>query len=401
MKHKIFLFDVDGVLLHPLGYRAATADTLRYFCRQMNLPDILPGEPVIALFESLGITCEWDHVPLGLAVILNAAAQGTPLPAHTLPEAIKWITAHNGSSVAADFSPLVEYLPRYLIPGEALSDSLAIAFQKGDALDLFPFLSSALLIELFSNTRNVVQSQTTSVFQAHVLGPQVYASVYNHLPPVNTPSYLDRFDHSLLAENSRQRLVEALKSGYVHLAALTARYSLPPLADVNRLAYSPEAETALRLVGLESIPLVGYGSVNYLAEQVGFIGERLLKPVPVQALAAAAAAFGNPLWDALQWSYQLVAGGAGYLDLPRLDGHGQQLPLPLPGELELHVFEDSPIGILACLAAVEILKVHHIQVDLHAWGIAVHPAKVAALQTLGASVLPDVNLAIERALITA
>ncbi len=398
MKIKIFLFDVDGVLLHPRGYRAATADTLRYFCRQMNLPDILPGESVIALYESLGITCEWDHVPLGLAAILNVAAQGRLLPALTLPAAMNWIAVQNGTAGAVDFTSLVERLPRYLIPGEALSDSLVNTFQSGRALDLFPFLPEALLVNLFSNTRDVLKSRTTSVFQAHVLGSEVFASVYNQTPPVIAPSYLDRLDRNLLTDETRRQLLDAQEAGQAHLAALTARYSLPPLLDVDSRLYSPEAEMALRLVGLEKIPVAGYGSVNYLAEQVGFTGERLLKPVPVQALAAAAAAYGNPLWDALQWGYQLVAGGEGYLDLPRLDGRGKQLPTPLPDQLELHVFEDSPIGILACIEAVRILKTHSIEVDLHAWAIAVHPAKVTALQALGALVLPDVNLAVGKAL---
>ena len=63
----------------------------------------------------------------------------------------------------------------------------------------------------------------------------------------------------------------------------------------------------------------------------------------------------------------------------------------LPGYLDVHVFEDSPIGVRAAYRAVEMLRGQGIQVELHAWGIAEHPDKVRALQAAGATVFPDVN----------
>lgn len=397
MSQRIFIFDVDGVLLQPNGYRAATAECLRYFFRLMNLVADPPDESVTALYESLGITCEWDHVPLGLAAVLNAAAGGSVLPVDNLAEAIDWAASQKPVLEPIDYAGMVAKLPRYLVPGEGLSDSLAAVFGRGETM-LFPGLSRELLLDLFARTRDVVSSPTTSVFQAYVLGPEVYAHVYRQPAPVKVPSYLERMDRPLIDGITCGRLLAGHRAGRVFCTAMTARYSLPPLESADAFTYSPEAEMALNLTGLAEIPLLGYGSVHYLAEKVGFIGERLLKPVPVQALACMAAASGLTRWDALCWAYQMVAGREGYLDLPAMPTCGSEIPPALAGDLDVHVFEDSPIGVRACQGAVEILREHGVNARLQAWGITSHTGKAMALAALGARVVPDVNQAIEIAL---
>ena len=49
MEPTVFLFDVDGVLVKPGGYRAAVRATVNYFTRQLNLGDLSPSDETVAI----------------------------------------------------------------------------------------------------------------------------------------------------------------------------------------------------------------------------------------------------------------------------------------------------------------------------------------------------------------
>lgn len=64
----IFLFDIDGVLVEPAGYRAAVHATLRHFLAPAGIPAcLLPDDEILQDFEASGLTSEWDMVPVRLA----------------------------------------------------------------------------------------------------------------------------------------------------------------------------------------------------------------------------------------------------------------------------------------------------------------------------------------------
>ncbi|HLB47535.1 MAG TPA: hypothetical protein VJL59_11070, partial [Anaerolineales bacterium] len=65
----IYLFDMDAVLLHPGGYRAALIATVNHFSRGMGLGDLAPTYDEIETFEAVGITSEWDSAPISIAAI--------------------------------------------------------------------------------------------------------------------------------------------------------------------------------------------------------------------------------------------------------------------------------------------------------------------------------------------
>ncbi|NPA30626.1 MAG: hypothetical protein GXO37_01345, partial [Chloroflexi bacterium] len=78
---EVWLFDMDGVLLAPLGYRRAVAATVQHFAHRLGLTPPLPADGDMAEYEAHGITSEWDMTPLMLAALLEAAAaRGWPLP---------------------------------------------------------------------------------------------------------------------------------------------------------------------------------------------------------------------------------------------------------------------------------------------------------------------------------
>ncbi|NTV84159.1 MAG: hypothetical protein HGA23_07660, partial [Bacteroidales bacterium] len=81
----VFIFDLDGVLVQPGGYRQGITATMRYFTQSWGLEALAPDEEAIALCESHGITSEWDIVPICLAGLLETLLHhniGLNLPDH-------------------------------------------------------------------------------------------------------------------------------------------------------------------------------------------------------------------------------------------------------------------------------------------------------------------------------
>ncbi len=68
---KVILLDIDGVLVHHGGYRAALHATLNHFASLMGLSHFDFPEEKLAEFEKRGIFSEWDMVPLLLATLWN------------------------------------------------------------------------------------------------------------------------------------------------------------------------------------------------------------------------------------------------------------------------------------------------------------------------------------------
>ncbi len=95
-------------------------------------------------------------------------------------------------------------------------------------------------------------------------------------------------DRPLLDDRyARPTFIAYTNRGELAIAAITNRPSYPPKeVTKNMLGYPPEAEMALELNGLEHIPLIGFGRLRYVAEQLGRDTEELIKPSPVHILSA-------------------------------------------------------------------------------------------------------------------
>ncbi|HNT54485.1 MAG TPA: hypothetical protein PKG95_07220 [Anaerolineaceae bacterium] len=392
------LFDLDGVLIQPGGYQQAVFDTVRFFCHQMGLPDLAPDQNLLAIFESQGITSEWDQIALCLAAVLDdlAAASGQP-EADTLEAAISWAQTISWPGGRVDYRRRFARLQSWVVPGTSPAEAVLAACQRGEAAEVFPALHQhPLLLDLLGSVRNFSKFWPQRVFQAYVLGSRIYAQVYGQASPLNCRAYLGTYDRSLLLKSFQAKIIAAQSAGQLQGAIYTARPSLLP-ADLAAVlpGYAPEAEMAQVLAGLEGLPLVGYGGLRHLSERLGLHPDRLVKPSAAQALAAVGAALGAPVWQALRWAYAFLARTEP--DLPPLPGD-PPAEIRLPDALTIHVFEDSPIGILAARRAVEILADVGYTVRLRAWGIATHPAKIQALTAVGAAVHPDINAALGRVL---
>ncbi len=82
-EQRIFLFDVDGVIVNPVAYRLGITKTLVELCEKIGLQNInaiLPEETEIAAMEAQGVHDVWDITNIIICDILTTIAlQGNPI----------------------------------------------------------------------------------------------------------------------------------------------------------------------------------------------------------------------------------------------------------------------------------------------------------------------------------
>jgi hypothetical protein len=145
---------------------------------------------------------------------------------------------------------------------------------------------------------------------------------------------------------------------------------------------------AFQLVNLTGIPLIGYGRIYYLAQQVGWTAEKMLKPSPLQAIAAILAAVTGEELTSLHTAIKVYQGITGALDSLTLGGD----------EIIVSIFEDSVGGIDAMRLAGDFLARVGMKVQVHPYGISDHPEKEAALQRLQIPIFHSTEEAVKLAL---
>jgi len=396
----IFLLDIDGVLIKPGGYRTALHRTIAHFLEQLGLPDTFNlTEEEIGTFEANGITSEWDMIPLTFAILFDKALSNAKILLPSLQQAIEWF---RNSNPIVERPSYIENIAEWLgmaIPSLPLADALFSRLQQNP--DNHPFRNLAgqpFTVEILGNTRDFSANAFSRMFQNHVLGKTLFSQYYPNLPVIQVESTLENYDEPNLEPTLQQELREQIKSGKIRAAAMTLRPNRVENISFNgnscRAGFSPEAEIALNLSGLEGLPLAGYGTLLWAGEQYELEIDQILKPSEFHALTAITLTF-TDFTKALHLAMNLYH--------PDHRTTPQELSLSLgdflPDEsLHIHVFEDSPNGIRSVIRASEILKNAGWPVKLNLWGITDHPHKKKALQDLGAKVFNNVNEAIATAL---
>jgi hypothetical protein len=350
---KIILLDVDGVLVHPGGYRAALRATVRHF-----LGDHFEvHEDLLTDMEKRGIASEWDMAPLIIAAAWTEQLIGRPM--HDLPFDV--------STAAQQLKHLMPKEIPFTIPDFNLVDGqypAESAFQAG----YFDSIPLELRRSLLTTTRSVHASHTMRIFQHYTLGSIDFEKTYGLPPEIETDSFLLTHDRSMIDDEIRAKLCQH------HLAAFTARPSgVPRKVAESVVGYAPEAELALKLIGLEDIPLMAFGKLEYLAAQHGLDPATLMKPSPFQALAAILAAWTGEEWPSLQAAYD-------WRETDSLSGLFKQLPK----KFELIVIEDTMGGIRSVRSAGEILQKAGFDVHIDPVGLTSgNTAKVSAFEHAG------------------
>ena len=354
---KVILLDVDGVLLHPGGYRAALRATVNHFIGQ----PIEVDETILFDLERRGISSEWDMAPLLLASYWDTIL--TQQPMHDLPEDVYAAAQEIQHRVHLNGTRPF-FIPEFdLIEEQYPSES---AFHA----NCFSSVPHELQKNLLTETRNVHASHTMRIFQNYSLGTEKFESTYQMQADLNTESFLLKHDKSNIDKNIRAKLHQP----DIFPVAFTARPSAPPCGiPDSSLGYAPEAEMGLALAGFENIPIMAFGKLEYIARRRGLDPVKLVKPSPVHALAAVIAAVTGDEWLAVQRAVDW-----------HQTGQLKDVIEQMPKSFDLIVIEDTLGGIRSTQSAGEILKLAGVDVNIHLFGLTSgNPKKDEAFKHAG------------------
>ncbi len=154
------------------------------------------------------------------------------------------------------------------------------------------------------------------------------------------------------------------------MAIFTARPSAQDYpAGEGRIEFSPEADIVVDLLGWNQFPLIGLGQLQFAADQLGCASVDLIKPSPVHALGAIGMVITKSLLPPIEAGWDLVNN--------RFTTFYDSFP-----ELDIHIFEDSPVGIRGAIKALDILESQGISVQLTKWGVSTDLNKANHLREL-------------------
>ncbi len=350
----ILIFDMDGVLLEARGYHRALHDTVQLAGKSLSLDNIELSQEQIYKFESLGISSEWQSSAFCLAILQIQILSGVISPSLDLEEIFS----------------LLQDQPLDL---PAIERGLA-AFR---ILCEYQGIDAKSILSTITDCEDINRSMTMQWFQELVLGSETYLAHYKKPVQFNTPSYLKMYDIPLLSPKNAEKIKSWTIANGRGAAIMTNRPSSGPTG----FAGSPEAELGMDLVQLSGIPIVGYGDIAWLAENINVEPGRLVKPNRTHALAAI---FGSldiekelslsqSILDPIQWPPDIIN---------RLQGG------------TITVFEDTPAGIVSVQNAGKALEKIGLDIKIKAVGITKEKIKKAALENQGVRVFSDINQAL-------
>ncbi len=380
----LFLFDVDGVLIHPRGYKEALRSALNYFAEQMGQPPLDLTYDEIADFEAANITNEWDSLPMCIsAMLIDVLHQHPELLRPGFAETTAAIREQGIQIQRPDFAGLAYEVAGDNSDGEPATIAIRrIAKAKAD--DSIHPLIDELLGDIYD-----LRTPTTRVFQHFTLGSQLFTETYGLPADFNAESALSTFDRPLLSAERKQQLLDGLQHGRWGAVVYTARPSLPP-ADLppdrqdgfDPHRHPPEGDLAAKRLELDSVlPMISGGRVTWLANQNGKHVEAYIKPSPVQALAAIGAAYSGYEMASLEQA-------AAFFERGELTGVFTDMS---DQPIRVVVFEDSTGGIRATKLAVEKLQAAGLDITCEAVGVSPEQSKKDALQQIADRVVDDVN----------
>lgn len=368
MKHTFILFDMDGVLLKHGGYHQALKASVQRIGKMLGAPYAQITTDQIAQFEALSVTNEWDTVAICTALILiqvwriNSSMRLTADP------------ATNPRTLLPEQPNFQEFLDSFdqvgPLPGES-------AYQKivNENLWLTPDQRSHLR-EILCNCRDIYQSLTLPIHQEAVLGSRAFQDNYQRQPKLNVESFLLKYDHPILTPENAFHLRAWMEDTRHHVGILTNRPNGTPPNFVS----APEAELGAKLVGLESIPLLGSGSLNWFAEtKCNLPQHTFLKPHPVHALGLIQMCLGHKVTEALSRSVALCHGHASKSSWERLQG------------ATVLIFEDSVKGLESGIAAKSLLDALDLEIHLKLIGVTENSIKKKALLGVADEIIPTIN----------
>ncbi len=395
METQYFLFDIDGVLLKPGGYRKASNETLRHFLTRYGFQNLPSFDEYFTRFEAIGITSEWDMLPLFLAAGLEQSFRQHQLTKklNNWSEIQAFVQEHQGVFSLSEFQ--LERYAKFLMDGVAPAEAVLNKVSSVQFFEDFPMTSSYcvwIFEDLLFDTRNPANSEITAVFQNLILGDRLFETVIGQPAAFKTDSYLVLHDQNNLGSEETQKVLDLFQAEKIYCAAMTARPSGYPDGDAHHPLYFPEAELGLKAAAFERIPVIGYGGLIYLSEKFGETGDYYLKPAPIHALAAILASRGMTIVQSVTRAYGLMNTAVLHAEQQYL------LDTLFPSGTVIHIFEDSAIGLRSVKQLAVWLTQAGYSVEARCYGISTDEHKINALKKENAAIYEHINAALKQGL---
>lgn len=367
MTQRIILFDMDGVLLIPGGYREALKASVLRIGRALGLPSADLTDNHIARFEALSVTNEWDTLAICTALILLKVWQSNPRVR------LNSLTPNNEI-----FSKQPPQYDEFLDTFSNIS-SLPSCSAYEKIIQEYPLLDQehkTYLRKILFNARDIFKSPILRYHQETVLGSQVFRDNYRLESLLGVKSYLLEYDQPALTSQRNKSLRTWLSQEGHKAGIMTNRPSGTPPGYLS----SPEAELGAKLAEMGDLPLLGSGLLAWFAVSQCQLPEHiLLKPNPVHALALMQMCYAKPVSEALQLAYHLWKGWGDKKDWMKLNN------------ATVIIFEDAVKGLEAGLNARSLLAKNLIDLDLKLIGISDNPIKKSALERVADQVFANIN----------
>lgn len=390
MQTVFMLFDIDGVLINPSGYRKAIHDTTRYFLDTLGFSKISINEEIITSFEAMGIISEWDMIPLYLLSIVDLALNNNTRQEklNNIQECYHFFYPLNFRMDQDEIIEKVLYFKEFLEDGFSIFESILLKNYQQNSVEIFknvrrfiPWLFKNWFIE----SRNVKKSELLQYFQNLTLGNDLFQKITGFDPFLVSEPYLKKYDYPILTVENVNKISSFTVNGNILPAIITARPSAFPNgvpSEKSQLNF-PEAELALSCLNLEQIPCVGFGAFEYLGIHKNKNGDQFVKPSPIHALTAILHSSGLDLRESLECAYDYVF----LKDHFRIVKYLSEFTAPI----NVCIFEDSAIGIQSLSKSCELLRRDGLEINMIAYGIATSENKKAALKKENAIIFPTIN----------
>jgi hypothetical protein len=229
---------------------------------------------------------------------------------------------------------------------------------------------------VISNCVSIEHSLTFNIFQELVLGSDNYRKTYGKPGQLSQSGYLKQYDQPQISSKEINRLRKWLENPEHGAAIMTNR----PSSTLPGGDGTPEAEIGARLVGLDWLPIMGQGEIQWLADQQAIDSATLLKPAPMHALAAVLASARIPMEESLQGAFRALR--CQDASAMRVIAHST-----------VYVFEDTPGGLISAQSMKDELRRLDVSIKLKKIGIASTTAKKITLRNYGARVFPTTQAA--------
>lgn len=364
----ILLLDLDEVLIQQVAYHQSLKECVERVGRWCGFESARLTDDDIALFESMGVTSEWDSSAICAALLLDRAWSVDP--ECRLPE-----------------SPDAPDGPLHNLPVPGFQSFFQTALESGVSGIEARRLTEQRLLEgkqhtpaqrcalqtMLRDAYDTGRSLTNRIIQELNLGAAEFEACYGRPAALPGEGLLSTRDLPLISAQEAAQLVDWSTDSGKRAVVFTNRLSRLP----DGTGGAPEAEIGLARLGLSSLPFISMGHLGWVCAQRGLEPQSLLKPSPVHALAALRMAAGDTLDNAL------IAAAALELDHQDIGGWHRLDPA------HVIVFEDSFRGLQSACGAQQSLNRIGVRVDLDLRGVSTRDVKRRALEVAGGVVYSD------------